>query len=410
MGSVLGWMLCLLLLLSGVFAVEYTVTYPAYIVMEGRGGEWLALPNASPDIKPGMLVEPRSVFEYSLPRGTVVLEASIIDKGDPVEVELDVKENDWSQNALAFVDRLCPRTEERPFVGYWDAVYENGTRAFVEILPMETVDCEKGIFQFYPQMRIELVLSEKTIDVVPRSSPVPGEPVTFDVKFDFIPEGELVVEAKGWDEWYFDATDDQMVVTVDAPVTDYQAYTFRYQEDLVDIAVAEYIEDVAWGDIDFRIANTSTETELVLVIEVDNWLDRSIPVEMEIHSVERNGSSATKKAFTLMAKPGRWLYNTTLAITPEMKLNDVAVTARHNDVEYIVQYNSVIRFAPDELAHGLAPPPALKLRENLIDALKNQTAVQPEENNIATIAGIVIAALLFAVLIGFLVMFYASQK
>lgn len=114
------------------------------------------------------LMLPKTVITHELPLDTVVEEIELVELSDPIEFSANIPT--WFNEP---VGRICEKNTKEAGIDYSHAYDVDRELVFVEIDPVEVIDCEAGEFRIYQKISYGLNYIPRS-DVLIKSIDVPG--------------------------------------------------------------------------------------------------------------------------------------------------------------------------------------------------------------------------------------------
>ncbi len=396
----LGLFLFFLVLVPSALAETRIFHTGPYITEQRDAYEVIYTPETMLISQIGNLEEPVGRVKYEFPQGTVIKDITILWKESYQDLTLNIPEVDWDiDQSPLYLDRTCDSNSRDIFVDYGLPIYSDKTYIEVDIFPLEVVDCLQGKFRLWEKISLDFEIEDKNhFAVESKSDILPGRTAIFNLVFDRVPSGEVLVEGTYGEVGLFKVMSKESTVSFISTETEIQEYDFYYYEGDDLIAVTHYEEDIGWGEADFRVLNTSTNTSIDLAIEVINNEGKIIPLTIELYSVNDDGSPGTNKEITIQAKPGRKIYYVEdFEIDESEYLDDIAIIASYRGVSILAQHNSLVTFSKEETLNVLPRSPGEQILTEIAHTLTGEERPIKEESKLksSTVVGVTIAVILF---------------
>lgn len=359
---------------------------------------------------------PMAVLEYNYSPDKVISNVSVKSYSGPKDVEINLPEvSEDVDGTTLYRENSCAVNENPPDLDY-SVIYSERAYLIVNFYPLEIVDCENDLYRYYENYEIEIeFLDGNEFSVKSLDDVIVEQNVTFELEFEEVPNGVVEVETQAYEFYHYEVNEKKVEIEVPVPLLAFQEFVFYYYEEKSDEeyelnSVNFYGEDLRWGDFDFRVLNGEDNNTLELAIEVINILNKEIPLEIEIYSVDSDLNVYENRNLTIYAKPHRYMYYTNFSISNESKFNDIVMFATYDNFSLTVGHNTLVRFDKEDTLDGFPKTPGEELYETAIDiALEgdfSEDKIESEDGQMGVYA--IVFTILF-ILILFGIVFYGIK-
>ena len=398
-------------LLAGIAnARVYVYETGSHMIVDAGGGQsYVNVDNAEFDEEAFIPAFPIHEKLYEFPSTKTIRNVSIVELAEPVKLSLnlpDVKEGDE-----------CITESQEAYATYYEPIYtSDGTEVRIRSSPLQMDSCSENKDTLYQKISYNIEFTEPSARIIRLGYPKPlprDAKIKFLVGFEGSPDGILKVKD------YMGDTVLEQDVSGDAQIEiltedeDLIYYRFEYYENDVLVDFKEIEEEgtnVTWGAVDFRIYMSDDPLVMPLVIELQNFGEENIDVDLAISSIYFDATSGTVMEEKVTAMPGANIYEIDVNLEDGEEMNDIEINATCIGETASVLHNTLPRLDPKVMegkAH-LPPPPGVILKEIAMNESRKRAEGGNSWAATSTAFGIILVIALFAI-VGYLARMYLKS-
>ena len=390
-------LLIILLCVSTVSAIEFTLH--DYKVTNKEGYRVVTYPSGELDI---LWWEPyvETVNKDVTIEGTREVRGIDFELLEPLELDINLPiVSGYDKDDMTFEQAYNCSEDIIADVELEKVIYKEGyTLAYLKYSPIEAVDCE---YTFYQKAKVDFVFGDPlpTITHIDFAYPLRAGDNKLTIYFSEVPDGVISSD-------YFNISVSNNIENVTLRLDEYNDYiNIDYLVDGEIISYYALSNMIEWGNFEFIVKKDEDATKLPVVIEVNNILNVSFPLEFE-PSVQIDGDIVPLDNFSITVAPGINQYGHVFTVDGEIE--GLLLEAMAFDYDEQAGHHTYLRYDSDiDTSEGLPETP-LKKAIDKAKAETSKTSVQKSNLDYDIIA--IIVVILVMIILGLLYYYYFVRK